>query len=258
MIPDNRDSFGYTDADRAGLALRRVAVARRGGFVFARVAAEGPSLEAQLGPANAALLDHLGTLFDVPFDQRRLPWASDWKIGVESVLEVYHVDAVHPETFRPFTQRRWEVAKDGDHSRGKAYLSEDSAAWWENVRRRLSLGRSAEFPDYDHWFLWPNVAIGMTDGSLVSVQTYEPTGPQGCDLHFRLALARPTREGGSQAVRRAAQQSLSEFNVRVLEEDRTVSESVQRNHPHAHGPARLGAGETRIVDFHETWRRWMA
>jgi choline monooxygenase len=257
-IPDNKESFGFRDADRAGLALPRVSLARRGAFVFARVAADGPSLEDQLGPENVALLDHLGALFDAPFDRRRLPWAADWKIGVESVLEVYHVDAVHPETFRPFTQRRWEVARDGDHSRGKAYLSDESAAWWENARRRLSLGRSDRFTDYDHWFLWPNVAIGMTDGSLVSVQTYEPAGPQRCDLHFRLSLAKQTREGGSQAVRRAVQQSLSEFNCRVLDEDRVVSETVQANMAHADGPARLGAGEARIADFHDSWRRWMA
>jgi hypothetical protein len=240
------------------LALRRISLARCGGFVFARVAADGPSLEEQLGSDNVALLEHFGALFDVPFDRRRLPWATDWKIGVESVLEVYPVDAVHPETFRPFTQKRWEVAKDGDHSRGKAYLSDDSAAWWANARRRLSLGRSEQFANYDHWFLWPNVAIGTTDGSLISVQTYEPTGPQSCNLHFRLALAKPTREGGSSAVRRAVQDSLSDFNFRVLDEDRVVSESVQQNMAHAAGPARLGAGEARIVDFHETWRRWMA
>lgn len=258
VIPDNKGSFGFGDADRAALALKPISLARRSGFVFARVATEGPSLEEQLGDTNVALLDHLGALFDAPFKRDRLPWATDWKIGVESVLEVYHVDAVHPETFRPFTQRRWEVARDGDHSQGKAYLSDDSAKWWENARRRLALGRSDQFPNYDHWFIWPNIAIGMTDGSLVSVQTYEPTGPQRCDLHYRLSLAKQMREGGSAAVRRAVQDSLAEFNVRVLDEDRVVSESVQQNMAHAAGPALLGAGEARIVDFHEAWRRWMA
>jgi phenylpropionate dioxygenase-like ring-hydroxylating dioxygenase large terminal subunit len=232
-------------------------MARRGGFVFARVAADGPSLEEQLGDTNVAVLDHLGTLFDAPFDVRRMAWATDWKLGVESVLEVYHVDSVHPETFRLFTQRRWDVGTDGDHSIGKAYLSDDSAAWWVNARKRLALGQSDRFLNYDHWFLWPNVAIGMTDGSLVSVQTYEPTGPRTCDLHFRLALAKPTREGVSSAVRRAVQESLADFNFRVLDEDRTVLETIQTNLPHAAMPARLGAGETRISDFHEAWRRWM-
>ncbi|MCK5575659.1 MAG: hypothetical protein KAI28_07570, partial [Sphingomonadales bacterium] len=56
------------------------------------------------------------------------------------------------------------------------------------------------------------------------------------------------------ALKKAAVQSLVDFNEQVLEEDRVVSEGCQKNMPHVTTPGILGASEVRLKDFHKALR----
>lgn len=252
-IPGNKEFFGFDDEARRRLALPRFEVATRGRFVFVRLEPGGPGLEEQLG-AYGALLDHVSTLFVEKIDENRLPWAANWKTGVESVLEVYHVDATHPETFKQFTKKVWNCSYEKEHSRGTTHLSDGSVKWWDGVVARLGLPRSEQYRDYDHFFIFPNLAIGLTHGGLMSVQTYDPLDAERCSLHFRLFLgetSKPQTRGGP--VRRAVEDNLRGFNARVLDEDRVVSEAAHHGMKQMRQPAVPGWCEERIHAFHDAY-----
>ncbi len=252
-IPGNREHFGFDDAAKRARALPRFEVATRGRFVFVRLEPGGPDLDAQLG-AYGDILDHVSDLFTDRIDEGVLPWAANWKVGVESVLEVYHVDATHPETFKPFTKKIWLCSYEGDHSRGTTHLSDGSVRWWDGVLKRMDLPRSGTLQNYDHFFIFPNLAIGVTHGALMSVQTYDPIDADRCSLHFRLFLGetgKPRTKGG--AARKAVEDNLRGFNDRVLREDQIVSEACQKGLKQVSRPAVPGGCEERIHAFHRVY-----
>lgn len=246
-IPGNESHFGFDRAKRESLALRRFEVAVRGRFVFVRLEPGGPSLDEHLG-VHGDLLDHLSAMFPDRFEDRTVPWAANWKIGVESVLEVYHVASVHPKTFKPFFKPVWEISSAGDHSRGVAALSETGERYWNGIVKHLGLARSDRHRDYDNVLIFPNLALGVTHGAMLSVQTYDPVDPERCALRFRLLLADAAKREGP--VRRHVEETLRDINLRVLEEDRLISESVQRGIRQAVRPAIPGWNEERIHVFH--------
>ena len=251
-IPGNDAFFGFDRADRQGLALPRYEVARRGRFVFVRLEPGGPALDDFLG-AYGPLLDDLGA-FTEPVADATQEWAANWKIGVESVLEPYHVDATHPETFKTFVVKRWTTETAGPHSRCRTEIGDGSRKWWDNTVRVLGLRGDARYRDYDHYFLFPNLSLAVTHGSMLSVQTYAPLGPERLALRYHLFLAPGARAG---AARNAVAASLTAFNERVLAEDRLVSESTHRGCRQVTAPAVPGRAEDRIPAFHAAWQDWM-
>ena len=257
-IPGNREHFGFDEAAKKRLALPRFEVGVRGRFVFVRLEPGGPGLDEQLG-AYGPVLDHLSEIFTDRIDEDVLPWEANWKVALESALEVYHVDATHPETFKKFAKKVWICSYDGEHSRGTTHLSDTSARWWDGVIERLGLPRSEVLRNYDHFMIFPNLAIGITHGALMSVQTYDPVGPERSNLHFRLFLgetSKPKTRGGP--TRKAVEANVCGFNRTVLDEDRRVAESAHRGLKQVRVPAALGACEERIAAFHQAWFARMA
>lgn len=256
-IPGNEAFFGLDREARQARALRRFELAVRGRFVFVRLEPGGPSLDAHLG-AYGAVLDDASALFPARFEDRTVLWEADWKVGVESVLEVYHVDSVHPETFKPFFGKSWEILAEGPHSLGRATLSQAGGRYWDGIVRHLALIRGERYGGYENYLIFPNLAVGITHGAMVSVQTYDPAGPGRCALRFRLAMAdtaRPGRRSGP--VRAHVEESLRAVNLRVLEEDRAISQSVQHGLRQARWPAIPGRNEERIRAFHRAYHAAM-
>lgn len=255
-IPGNEAYFGLDREARCKRALTPVAVAACGRFLFLRIAADGPGLEEWLG-AYAGVLRHASEIFVRPFDEREMVWQANWKMGVESVLEVYHADTVHPATFRKLVKGDWRCDYDGAHSRGVTSVSDKSARWWDGVTQRLGFRPSPELREYDHLHLFPNLEIGFTRGTVMSVQTYEPLGPDRCTLRLRLFLADPDGSKGGTAARRLIEDTARDLNVALLREDQEESEQAFRGVRQTGTPALLGLNEERIQQFHAVWRAAM-
>jgi phenylpropionate dioxygenase-like ring-hydroxylating dioxygenase large terminal subunit len=247
-IPGNQDCFGLDRADKQGLALKRFTLDQIGRFIFVRIAADGPALTNAAAP-HGDLLQRLSDGFGPPFAQVAQPWDADWKIGIENVLEVYHVDAVHPESFRTVVDGSWRVESQGAHSIGYAGMRPEALRWWEGVGKRLGLAAVAGFDHYVHLHLFPNLAIGITAGRMISVQTFEPTGPGRFTLRYRLCLALGGKVG---AARAAVESHLTALNETLLGEDRAIASEVQIGTAHADRPALLGRNEERLMHFHQT------
>lgn len=252
-IPGNKECFDLSREEKQGLALQRFALERIGRFLFVRIAEDGPSLPAWAGPL-APMLQQLSDDFDAPFTQVARGWEADWKVGIENVLEVYHVDAVHPDSFRTVVDGSWRVEPHGPHSIGHAGVRPEALRWWEGAGKRLGLIPSPGFDHYVHLHLFPNLAIGVTAGRLISVQTYEPSAPGRFTLRYRLCLARADGKV-STAARAAVQAHLAGLNETLLGEDQAICAAVQAGTAHAHGRALLGANELRIAHFQDTLLR---
>ncbi|MBP2316231.1 aromatic ring-hydroxylating oxygenase subunit alpha [Azospirillum soli] len=256
-IPGNEKFFGFDRAAKEKLALPRFEVAVRGRFVFVRLEAGGESLDDFLG-AYGPLLDDLSAFTNLMSDETQV-WQANWKIGVESVLEPYHVDATHPETFKTFIRKQWENSTEREHSRCLTRMSDHSTKWWNGVARALGLQRDERYCDYDHYFIFPNLSIAVTHGALLSVQTYDPVDAEVLRLRFRLL----TVPGRKTALRDGAAWTMlsgtvQAFNAQVLSEDRRVSESTHRGSKQVGGkPAVPGLAEDRLFAFHGAYLKRM-
>jgi phenylpropionate dioxygenase-like ring-hydroxylating dioxygenase large terminal subunit len=258
-IPGNNEHFCFDSDARRERSLASFSIATCGIFVFVRIATAGASLKEFLGRQWAtleALSRHFGA--HQPIDIASFPWKTNWKIAVESVLEVYHVDTVHPETFKKLVKSFWRFQDAGAHSTAQSLLREDMTEWWDKAISRLGLAKVPGMDQYDHLMIFPNMAIGVTRGSLASVQTYEPTGLDSCTLRFRMLLAnsdQPSKVGG--LIWKSVAQTITEFNRKLLDEDRVASENSQAGLRQASRPAILGINEGRIRLFHDAVARYM-
>ncbi|MFV3129479.1 aromatic ring-hydroxylating oxygenase subunit alpha [Niveispirillum sp. KHB5.9] len=258
-IPGNRECFGLDREGKRALSLKRYELDRVGRFLFVRVMPGGPPLADWLGP-QAGLLAALSDGMSAPFSQEAQPWDANWKVGVENVLEVYHVDAVHPDSFRTVVDGSWRVVPSGPHSVGYAGIRPEALRWWEGAGKRLGLmpvDALADVEGYVHLLLFPNLAIGVTAGRMMSVQTLEPTGPDSFTLRYRLCLAN-AREGASKAAMAAVTSHLAALNSQLLAEDRAVCAAVGAGLRHVDGAALLGVNEDRIRHFHDIIQGQMA
>lgn len=254
-VPGNSDFFKIDGAMAETLKLPEYQIATAGSFVFVRLKATPQSLEAYLG-VNYERLVELSQVCTTRIVAGKQNWKSNWKLAVESVLETYHVPTIHPDTFSDFVTRVWEIAREDIHSFGRAYLSERSLKWWTSVASRLKLRRSTFYKDYDHFLIFPNLAIGLTYGSLMSVQRYLPTSASTCDLYFQLYLGASSDHYSKSPIFEAAVQNIVKFNEELLLEDKWATENVARGLREVHKSAILGANEERIAWFHNSCKRF--
>jgi phenylpropionate dioxygenase-like ring-hydroxylating dioxygenase large terminal subunit len=257
-IPGNAEYFGLDRAARQALALKPVEVALCGDLVFARLEPGGPDLEAWLGPFFAPLA--AATLgLGKSFTAGTVDWACNWKLGIENAIEGYHLGPIHPETFRPFVAEVLGATFAGDHSLGPSRIAEPARLSLTRTGERLGLHAVAPSDLYDHYLVFPNLCVTVTGGLTLSVQTYQPLGPDRVRIAYRLATSPGRRPDRYDSVTgRAALGAFAKFNERVLDEDRRAAESVQAGL--GNGPVRrgiLGTNEERILAFHEAWRRAM-
>jgi choline monooxygenase len=257
-IPGNAEHFGLDRDARRALALPQIAVACCGNLVFARLAPEGPSLEAFLGD-DFAVFARASEALASPFAEGEIAWRCNWKIGIESAIEGYHLGMIHPQTFKPFVREVLPARWNGDHSLGPSLLSDAARQSLERIESRLGLLRHEASDRYDHYLVFPNLCVTVTAGLTLSLQTYEPVAPDETRLRFWLlsgASGKPALRDG--IMGKAVLGAFADFNAQVLEEDQAISEEVQVGKGFTPlPPAVLGGNEDRIQAFHAAWRRAM-
>ena len=95
-----RDGYADFDLDESKHGMARVPrVARYGGFVFASLAAEGPSLLDYLGPAREGIDDLIDRAPDgnvtVGGGAHRYLYEGNWKLQLENICDQYHPPHSH-------------------------------------------------------------------------------------------------------------------------------------------------------------------
>lgn len=253
-VPQDRSDFALSAEQREKLALKSFSLERCGRFLFVRISEQGEDLRSYLGEFFAPLAD-ISMHFTDAIDDGRYQWKTNWKLAVETVLEVYHVPGTHPESFVKLAKPSCEIQRHNKHNTGHTPLQETPKKWWAGVRKHLKLQQFEALTEYNHFFIYPNLAIGLTNGSLMSLQSYDPVDETHSVLSYHLKMAgRVDGNHTKMAVKAAVQDNFTSFNHTTLEEDRVVAESCQQNMRVNEQPGLLGVCEGRISHFHQNWR----
>jgi choline monooxygenase len=227
-----------------------------GRFIFLRLG-DGPELRDFLAPLYDTLAE-LSETFTDPGEDSLAVWDCNWKIAVESAIEVYHAKLVHPTTLLPYAPEGTDFQGEvfGEHSFGCFGIAAESAEWWNRVAKRLKLTRLERYPAYDHFHIFPNLLIPISSGALMAVQTYEPAGAGVTRMRYRLRFG-AAQGPQNAAIRREIEASLARFNQAVIAEDVDITRRVQQGAGDAERPGMLGTNEWRIRNFQSAYRRWM-
>ena len=212
-----------------------------------------------------SLLETLSQHFTQSVDQGEFFWRANWKLAVETVLETYHVAGTHPESFSKFVHSDCDLQINERHNAGHSALKPETKHWWQGVRKKLDLVQFRDFREYNHFFIYPNLAIAVTNGSLMSVQTYCPISAETSLLRYQLCLAKQSPDAELMiassktlpAFKKAVFANFCHFNHLTLEEDRVMAESCQKNMRYVAEVGLLGENENRIRAFHQAWRKDM-
>ncbi len=198
-----RGKGGYaTTFDPSGHSLQSLAVATRGGVIFASFAHDMPPLEAYIGEAMLPLFDREfdGRALEVlGYSRQRIP--GNWKLIIENLLDPYHTSLLHTffatfGLFRPDQPSSTVTDATGMHSaqvtiRGEQVLNEGTREM-KNFRADLKLAdprlldtvrEYAGDPTAVMSVIWPNVILQQQSNTLATRQIV-PRGPGEFDLHW--------------------------------------------------------------------------
>jgi phenylpropionate dioxygenase-like ring-hydroxylating dioxygenase large terminal subunit len=177
----------FDELDRDGFGLVSLPAAERFGLVLVRPEAGAPiDVEAELAGLGPELGDYgfAGYRF---FAEHSRSWEMNWKLGIDTFLEAYHVFSLHKATIaKDFLSTPSLHEPFGPHARLVAFrrgvheLAECDEARWElrdhaSVIYRLFPNTVLNLPNDGHAELWE---FGPEDGSphrsRVSVRFYTP------------------------------------------------------------------------------------
>jgi choline monooxygenase len=247
-LPGHRDKFDLTPSERLALRLPEAHVASVGAFIFMAENPVGTRPEDDMDAVAVEVLQALSATFVKPYVTGECVWAANWKAGVENTLEPYHTAFVHAESIAEVTEIEGRMALHPRFSSEFHRLKDKSRAWWQAMAESIGFAPSSVFGDYWHFHVHPNLCIGVTYGSLLSIQTFDPLAENRTRLRYRLLL--PESVATTSPARRAAlEQFLAEFNERVLLEDQGPVEACQRGFGDASSRALLGESEARIGNY---------
>ncbi len=193
--------FGDEHLDVNSFALVPVQVEEWRGLVFVNLDRNAPPLAADHGAFFSAFADQ--PLEEFSYSHRLVhAVAANWKVYTDNYGEGYHIPLVHPELNRELVAKEYRV-EVGDHFCRHSAPARDGA---------ITTGT----------WLWrfPNLALNVYPGGM-NVERFVPLGPATTrivyDYFFRDAEAIAEN---AEVVR---------LGCEVMDEDRAICESVQRN-----------------------------
>jgi choline monooxygenase len=249
-LPGQRDNFDLTEGERAALRLPQGEAMAIGNFVFFRDMASSCSAKRDICDAAKSLLQNLSLTFTTPFESFSQTWRANWKAGVENTLEPYHAGFVHAESLAQVLDTTVsEKTLTATFSALRHKLKARSNAWWQQMTSLTGITPSRDLDDYQHFFIYPNICIGVTFGCLLSIQTFVPISSEVLTIDSFLFLPSIAPEDAEKSIYRTMKDFLIEYNRKLLDEDRIPVESSQSGFRDAVGHAILGESEDRIGYF---------
>jgi phenylpropionate dioxygenase-like ring-hydroxylating dioxygenase large terminal subunit len=253
-----RESFSMDDRER--LCLTRYRVETCGIFVFFKKGEGGPSLPEYLGEFYP-LLQRLSSYFGPEIDSGVTPHAANWKLLVENVLECYHCAVVHHDTFVKTLgigkAGIEQVVFDGAHS--SSHFPRSTIGAESRRVKALAYLDAREFAhdSFFHIYIFPNLFISSTQGLSFYVGHALPTTASETNLKYRLFEPKLDLRRAQRAAQDLVNQSGMELGRKVIEQDRTILEQVQRGVELSVKPGVIGADEVRIGGFMDVYERLM-
>lgn len=190
------------DFRREHYDLPELAIARRGGVIFASFAPDMPSLEDYLGDTNTAYFDRVfdGRGLEVlGYSRQLIP--GNWKLMFENIKDPYHASLLHVflvtfGLFRADQKSQVRMDESGAHAllisqRGEQKASEDTKDM-RNLRVDFTLEDTRlldpvkEFPDdatVVMQTIWPNLIVQQQSNTL-ALRQIQPRHAGAFELHW--------------------------------------------------------------------------
>ncbi len=187
-IPCAKD---FAPIDRNKLRLAEYRIDSVGQLIFVCLDPKAKSLAEFLGPIARLVAERFGEDWH-RFYRGQSDYAANWKVAIENSLEAYHVESIHPNTFRNAPgEERSEHQLSDCHT---AFLTDMPFAahhrvdqWFQKCEAWMvkRLGRTPE-RRYQQHHVFPNLLFSFTDAiSLVhDVQPVSPTNSRSLLFQF--------------------------------------------------------------------------
>ena len=203
----------------------------------------------------AGALDGMGFGVAPSFHRSSLLHRCNWKILVENVLESYHLNFVHRNTFLKsgFTSTSTH-AWEGDAYVNTASITPQPATSKINVLRKLA--RNADHR-YRHAYIFPNLFVSNTNDLIGYIGQFMPVDAATTALSWEL-FELPEMARLPEAVKAHIRAEAIEFAATTLEEDRLMIEACQIGVSSELGSVQLQAVEERVTQFHDFYNGCMA
>ena len=249
-IPDARS---FRPLAPGVLGLRQYRVKTVGQLVFVSLSADPGSLDEQLGGQRSYLEDLFSDRW-APLLTVAQEVNANWKVLAENVLEGYHLEEVHKNTFKKFAP-----ADSCHHSLADRVTTYTEVPLEENRRVRQQADFFARLlslranPEYHHVFCYPNFAASRM--TLFNwAQTILPVAPNKSVSYWQIFYLRghsktPWARFAATVIRRHGRKFFKE----AMREDGVVMPGVQAGMAAKEQPSGglISAREERIFHFQQ-------
>lgn len=242
--------------DKSSIALPPVAVELFHGFVFVRLAGNGPSVAERLAPYTDELADYRLERMQPAGMSWTQDVAIDWKNVMDNYLEDYHFITAHPGLaglMNPDYER--EVRVEAGTCRLSHCLRAEPAGRWSERHYHRVLPNQDHLPPelrrrWSYFSLFPSVNFDLYPERMDWFQIM-PLGPGRCRLRAR-AYALPDDRRETRIARYLGRR----INARVQAEDNRLTRSVQQGlASRGYTTGFLSAKEVAVHGFQEWIRR---
>ena len=225
------------------------------GFVFVRVAGEGPSLKDMWG-------DYVKTV--APYEPEKMvaltevveeEWDADWKTVVDNNQENYHIPLGHPGYYRMLDSDM--LGFSNEHGVGASisvHRTRPSSNWVERSYQELAPEALTHLPEkerktWQFFSMLPNHGIDIYPDSMDFFQIL-PVAPGRSRIRWG-QFGKPDKSRKVNVLRYLNRR----INRQVMSEDRDLSERVQFGlGAHGYEPGPLSIYETGVREFHDLIR----
>lgn len=200
------------------------------------------------------LLAELQLDFSQPaFHREQLLHDCNWKLLVENVLEGYHLNFVHHDSFLPAgldstTAGDWRHKGDSSWAKAKP----DKPAIAQGLKHFPGAAHH-----YWHGYLFPNLFVANTNHLIGFISYLLPLSPTQTQLSWQL-FELPALRALPETVRQQIRTSAIAFAGKTLQEDKSVVELCQQGLISHGAQVQLQPQEARIAHFHELYRQHSA
>ncbi len=257
-IPSAKD---FAPLSREQIRLPSFQVDTCGELVFVRLSSTGISLQEFLGPVASKMQVGFGPS-TCCFLKWEVNYQANWKIAIENSLEAYHVQSVHPNTFR----------SDPGESRSEHRLDPLHTAFGSDLpfaHSKLDLtfqkweGRVVKFlggsPTRRYWqhHVFPNLLCSYTDAISLVHYVIPISSMSSRSLVYQFGIC-PDRPGLKRSLAKLWGRLEAACTKRILKEDVEMYPRIQGGLKASKQLGRLARSEERIHSFQEYLTRQLS
>jgi len=248
------DAQSFRPLKKGELGLREYRTEQLGQLVFVTLNDEAPALEEYLGVDLVEMCQQRFSL------QHRITYTWDhiapcnWKVMIENLLESYHIESVHPKTFK-----RYPVPEHCSHTFHPTYdyYIHDYRDEPDSVAPEKLFCRLTGYPldlKWRHILRYPSIAVAGA-GPWYYFQQAFPITPQSCRIQsFVMHYAGPRGRWDTFLLHRVLKRLGTWAGRQINREDAGVFPSIQRgtaSPDRPHGGGLISAREERVFAFQE-------